>query len=454
MIIKLTIENFKSFRESTTIAFTAGASSSLPGNLLRHRNGERIVKSMALYGYNASGKTTVLDALYALRSFVRFSSQDQSPTSPIPRFEPFALEQSLAKKPTRIAVIVDIDGARYTLDVSATAQRVWSESLAVQRIMKKARRKVFIKTLIDRTWDPVTQKYSTKLEDDLGAASIRVAAIDQTTSNRLMVGKLATMNSELAKQIIQWFEVDLSFYDMHRNRSSEENILTEIAQLARANPSFAEIVKRFIQDADIGIRDLKVIDRKAYESKFSERDQILEHSEVTRPDLSFRHVTKDQSEVFFRSGQESSGSLRFLALLGAILQPRERRRLVCIDELSASLHPALVSRLVQLIHSSHYNSLGNQVLFTTHDPNLIDPQRCLRRDQVTICNKNRFGASTTTRLDEFQDSARSDANLHKQYLDGRFGGLPDFGPTLEDVPVDDEPLEASAWAESDPIVAS
>src|SRR5437588_6967144 len=107
MIIDLTIENFKSFRESTTVSFAAGTTSRLSGNLLRHRNGERFVKSMALYGPNASGKTTVLDGLYALGMFVLFSSQDQKPTSRIPRFEPFALDQSWSRRPSRVALTID-----------------------------------------------------------------------------------------------------------------------------------------------------------------------------------------------------------------------------------------------------------------------------------------------------------------------------------------------------------
>ena len=104
----------------------------------------------------------------------------------------------------------------------------------------------------------------------------------------------------------------------------------------------------------------------------------------------------------------------------------------------------MVRRLIRIIHSSTYNPLGNQLLFTTHDTHLIDPSELLRRDQVTICSKNRFGRSTVRRLDAFHDAARSDANLQKQYLEGRFGGIPQFGPTLEDVPFDDEALEISS----------
>src|SRR5258708_30105616 len=99
MIVEITVKNFKSLREATTVSFVAGTTSRLSGNLLRHRNGERFVKSMALYGPNASGKTTVLDGLYALGAFVLFSSQDQKPTSRIPHFRPFALDKSFAKRP-------------------------------------------------------------------------------------------------------------------------------------------------------------------------------------------------------------------------------------------------------------------------------------------------------------------------------------------------------------------
>src|SRR5579871_2276413 len=110
MIVELTIQNFKSFLESTTVNFAAGTTSRLSGNLLRHRNGERIVKSMALYGPNASGKTTILDGLYALMSFVLFSSEDQKPTSRIPHFDPFALNRSSTKRGSRVAIVIDLSG--------------------------------------------------------------------------------------------------------------------------------------------------------------------------------------------------------------------------------------------------------------------------------------------------------------------------------------------------------
>lgn len=441
MIVDLTVENFKSFLEETRISFVAGQTSRLSGNLLRQQNGERIVKSMALYGPNASGKTNIIDGLYALHNFALFSSQDQKPTAKVPGFDAFALDKKFKKFPARVAMTVDLDGKRYTYDVSATREMVWNETLIVRDLSARQRRKVSWASLIERTWNPSKKKYTIKLNEEHLPDSTRIAAMEQTAPNRLMLGKLSTMNSEFARRIIQWFDEDVEFYDMHRNRVIEEKTLEDAAKALRKNRDFAETFTRLIRDADTGIQELRVTDEIALQLVTDESERTVEVKEQTRPSLTFRHTSEDGSETYFRRQSESSGTLRFTALLAAILQPGHRRRLVCIDELSASLHSDLVCRLVQIVHSSQFNQLGSQLLFTTHDTHLIDPSRILRRDQITFCGKDRFGRSATVRMDEFQDTARSDANLAKQYLDGRFGYVPQFGPSLEDVQVDEEPLE-------------
>lgn len=441
MIVELRIKNFKSFREEVVVSFAASTTSKLSGNLLRQRNGERVVKSMGLYGPNASGKTSILDAMYALKTFVLFSSQEQKPTSKIPFFEPFALEKTAANSPSTIGVTFDLDGDRFFLEVSATPTRVHKELLTVQRLTKQPSRKSTKTTLIDRTWAQEDQAYETVLHKDLAPDLTRAAAIEQTTQNRLLLGKLASMNSGLAGNLIKWFDDDLDFYDMHRNPGAESVMLTETAKLLRDDDQFSALIKQFMKDADIGIQDLQIVDEKTLKAEVSELDNKVEFKESIEPGISFRHSSQDGSVVFFPRHKESSGTLRFVALLVAILKPSGRRRFVCIDELSASMHPELVRRLIRIVHSSVFNQLGNQVMFTTHDTHLIEPTELLRRDQVTLCNKDRFGRSSLKRLDVYQDSARSDANLQKQYLQGRFGGTPQFGVTLEDVPVDDKPLE-------------
>lgn len=441
MIVQLTVENFKSCLESTSIDFQAGKARKLSGNLLQLPNKELVVKSMALFGKNASGKTTILDALYALKMYIDFSSRDQKPTARIPGFEPFLLDDAASKRPARIAVTFDLGKQRFTLDVAATSQHVSHEKLVVQRISRQPSRKWPLTTLLNRSWDTQRNEYSTQLHPDLGTQLMLGAAREQTPANRLVIGKLASLNSEVASRIIQWFDEDLFFYDMHRNQLAEDLALSATARRHQQDPDFAAMLNRLSKDADTGIQSLAIDTEASLELVASDEGKKPEITKVNKPTILFRHFAQDGSEVYFGRQQESSGTRRFIAMLTAILQPCGRRRLVCIDELSASMHPDLVCRLIQIMHSKLYNPKGHQILFTTHDTHLMDPNTLLRRDQITICYKNRFGRSWVKRLDEFQDEARSDSNLQKQYLDDRFGGLPRFGPSLEDVEADDKPLE-------------
>ncbi len=348
------------------------------------------------------------------------------------------------KQPTRTALTIDLGGDRYSLDISATQERVWSETLTVQRTTKQPSRKAVAKVLLERSWVAESDSYSTTLHEDLAPELTRKAVVEQTTPNRLMLGKLASMNNMIAHKIVQWFDKDLDFYDMHRSPFAQDVVLGKAAHLLKEDGEFKLLIEHFMKDADIGHAGLRVSEEKTREAIVNETDHKLELAETVRPVLFFLHSTEDGSEAVFRPQRESSGTLRFVALLAALLQPSRRRRLICIDELSASMHPDLVRRLIKIVHSSRYNKSGNQLFFTTHDTHLMDPGELLRRDQITICDKDRFGRSTTRRLDEYQDAARSDANLQKQYLQGRFNGIPQFGPTLEDVPVDDEPLAVNA----------
>lgn len=444
VLIEVTLQNFKSFREEATVSLRAGSTTKLKGNLLKIADGSRYLKSAALYGKNASGKTTILDALYALKSFVAFSSEDQKPTAAIPRFESFALSRETKVRPARVAITIYAGGYEYSYDVSASAERVWQESLSRTPVEKTSRRKrESASRIIERKWCDNKKSYDTFISSEIGPSSTIEAGASQTPPNRLILGKLAALNSDIATQVLEWFEEHLDFYDMHRNSSAEDAMLQRAAKLYKNNKKFSSLLTRFLADADTGIESLSSTMGKQFSPVFVADEQRFEVKELSMPELTFHHTTEDGSETAFRKNSESSGTLRFVAMLAAIVQPSERPRTVCVDELSASLHPDLVAALVKIVHSRATNPAGSQLLFTTHDTHLMDPGSLLRRDQIVLCEKNPVGESTAFRLDDFQDDARSDANLQKQYMQNRFGGKPQFGPSLEDIPGDDLPLEVA-----------
>jgi len=118
-----------------------------------------------------------------------------------------------------------------------------------------------------------------------------------------------------------------------------------------------------------------------------------------------------------------------------------------IDEFDSSLSPELSQRLVRLAHDQEVNPSGTQIIFTTHDRSLLNEPNLLRRDQVWITDKGDDGGTQLYSLADFGSEVRPNRPLGKQFAAGRFGGVAEFGPTLEAIPVPRAPQELSLFTE-------
>jgi hypothetical protein len=127
----------------------------------------------------------------------------------------------------------------------------------------------------------------------------------------------------------------------------------------------------------------------------------------------------------FREAQESKGTIAFLSLLAPILRALDDGGIVCVDELDHSLHPLLAIELIRLFSETKRNPKGAQLIFNTHDTNLLSAD-VLRRDQIWFTEKARDGASQLYPLTDFK--ARREENLENGYLQGRYGAIPYLNP--------------------------
>jgi AAA15 family ATPase/GTPase len=96
-----------------------------------------------------------------------------------------------------------------------------------------------------------------------------------------------------------------------------------------------------------------------------------------------------------------------------------------VDEIDASLHSLLTTRLIGLFQNPETNPRGAQLIFTTHDPSLLgrrDGEDILKRDQVWFVEKNEFGETSLYSLAEFKP--RKEENRERRYLGGSYGGVP------------------------------
>jgi AAA15 family ATPase/GTPase len=129
---------------------------------------------------------------------------------------------------------------------------------------------------------------------------------------------------------------------------------------------------------------------------------------------------------------ESNGTQRFFALAGPWLDALDQGALLVLDELDCSMHPSLTRKLVELFQTREANPHGAQLVFSTHDSTLMDLE-LFRRDQIWIVEKGRTGASRLSSLYDFEEKPRNNEALQRRYLAGRYGGVPVFGPTFEDL---------------------
>jgi len=123
----------------------------------------------------------------------------------------------------------------------------------------------------------------------------------------------------------------------------------------------------------------------------------------------------------FEPELESEGTIAYLALLGPVVHALRIGGVVCVDELDASLHPLLAIRIIELFNDPARNPRGAQLIFNTHDTNLLNG-RVLRRDEIWFTEKQRDGNSTLYPLTDFKP--RRHENLENGYLQGRYGAIP------------------------------
>lgn len=201
--------------------------------------------------------------------------------------------------------------------------------------------------------------------------------------------------------------------------------------------------------ADTGITDIEVeVEERAIPSQFAQllaqmiapsndadqedtpensSDEAEELSNFIARNLLFRHGTESGR---LRNSDESTGTMAWLALGTAVVSALRQGKVLVVDELGASLHPQLSRLIIDWFEDPEINTTGAQLIFTSHDMTLLDAGRGDREkwEQVWFVEKGADGASELFNLADFP--LQKGSNIVKQYLEGRFGGVPYTVPSL------------------------
>lgn len=437
MLIRFRVQNFRSLRDEQELSLVASSLREL-GHVVRHPRGiaEGLLPVAAIYGANASGKTNVLMALAFMEEAVRNSHKSWSPEGPIST-EPFRLDEESARSPTRFSVDLLIGSTRFEYGFALTPERVVEEWLHAYPTVRK------------QVW---FRRDSKNVDGRKFAFSKHLSGENQaianlTRNNSLFLSAAAQNNHEQLLPIYQWFAHKLHFVN------DRGPLVTQTADYCKKEDGLRAKVSAAMSAADLGIVGMDVAE-EAMDEKFQTLIKTFTQAALTlypdqagsqdwampttMPKIVLLHKGSRDKPLAFTNDSESAGTLAWFGLLGPVFRALERGRTLCVDELDSSLHPVLAVELVRMFNDPAKNPHNAQLIFNTHDTNLLDP-KLFRRDQIWFTEKDPDGASHLYPLTDFKP--RKQENLERGYLQGRYGAIPFVGSLESILSADDDAAE-------------
>lgn len=432
MLLEFRVSNYRSFDEEQTFSFVASKDkTSLEDENVHQIGDHRILKAAALYGANASGKSNLIKALGAAASFISNSATQMNLGDEI-AVEPFRLRKDARSEPSSFEFTLLIEGIRYDYGFSATRERVHDEWIIAYEGNKE-------KTWLDRSYDEENDDYEWDFDGPLKEEGTGLKR--RTRSNGLALSRGVERNIKDLDPLFLWFKEKLKIVDNSIQESSPRAIFLHYSlQLLKENETYQTYAWQLLRDADVGIVDVAVrkFEREEIEIPDSVpaeiREKFLTHM-TGQLRCSATHANHMTGEIaHFELSDESDGTRALLGISGPFWDTIQHGYTLVIDELERSLHPHLVRKLVGGFQTEK-NVSGAQLLFATHDTSLLD-LTLLRRDQIWLMEKTRSGATEMYSLYDFKDNQERPRNteaIQRGYLGGRYGGVPNFGPSLESV---------------------
>lgn len=440
MIINFRIENFLSFRDE--VEFTALAT-------LERQHRKRIFQSKspdlnllpaaAFFGGNGAGKSNLYHALKYARSLVlKAGVQPESSTGR----EAFRLDPSCREAPSRFGFDLLIGKLCLRYEFAVTTNVVVAESLgflksdSVKMIFRRERKND------EDTWSSDSFHVLQLSKED--EEFIRFKRRD-TLENQLFLSAVRGRKLPVLEELGNWFKRQLVLLNPHSDFRSVESGLMHLED-------FRTYCLESLDKAGTGINDIQNDPFPVDSLPISERirDEIIKKLQSEKgamammfkgPDrtrfmlrknngsveafkLATYHQAADGERVSFELSDESEGTERMIDLLPAFFELTNPTtdKVFFIDELDRSLHTHLTRRLIESFLESREPTSRAQLFFTTHDPLLLD-QELFRRDEIWFIDKLEDGHSKLTALSDFK-GIRYDNDIRKNYLLGRFAGLP------------------------------
>ncbi|MEX2363826.1 MAG: AAA family ATPase, partial [Balneolaceae bacterium] len=386
MLYQFIVENFKTFRDETVLNLASASYSEHPNHVCEGiLKNTSFLKTSAIYGANASGKTNLIKAI----DFARQTITEGTTGEMLIPVSPFRLSEKCRRSPSRFEFIYEAENRIFYYGFVLFSDKIVEEWL----IDKTGGKEEIIferSSSAGKTKVKAGKKFfKSKADKQL------VNFIARTTRvNQLFLKEAFEKNVDPIKPAYRWFDESLQIIPAIA-------VYRMLEIRTKSDESFSNYLGRILNDVGTGIDSIKAVsldmdyDKYLPDLSTKQQETITQHirksgGAVTIDDgygnkyiihfdskkgpqllqLKAMHKDEDGELVAFDLKEESEGTRRFLNLLPILYDTQSEDRVYIVDELDRRLHPHLVRAFLELFLNNKESR--SQIIFTTHNVNLLD----------------------------------------------------------------------------------
>lgn len=433
MIVNFSVQNFRSIKDRLELSFEKTGLKGLSNNYFAAPAKTQLLKTAVLYGPNASGKSTFLQAFHALE-FLVVNSAGFKPDQAIAPYEPHLLDRSTRNQSVTFQVVFfGKDQVKYEFVVAYKKNRIETEEM------------YFYPNGVQSLLYQRSAEKEIKFGEAYKGAKKTIEKL--LLPNQLFISKAAENNVELLLIPYHFFGGGMMIFPfLNENHESDLKRLYARRLAEEESSLFSQRLNALICALDTGISSVSAKEVEWNSIKFPDNlpDEIKKKiQEDYRFDIKTAHPLFENGELvgkeLFDVDEESTGTKSLLVIGGIILDSLETGRVLVVDEFEKNLHPSITSYLIGLFHNPLTNPKNAQLIFATHDITQL-ANGAFRRDQIWFTEKNEFGATEMYSCADIK-GIRTENPLDKWYATGKLGATPIINDVDFLIKMQDEVLE-------------
>ncbi len=424
MLIDFSVTNYKSIRNqlSVDLVYSQRAPNfyATHDNLyfkeLSNRKYGKIIPLLAMYGANATGKSNIISAVSALKSFIVNDCNSREKNFP---YTPYLLSEECTKLPTEFSVVLEKNGSVYRYELAFNETAIENEKLY----------KILVVGEEELIFDVKKQQFNINVDPQYNLQTIYKNECDYISS---FLVKLATKYVGFSKDINNVYDFIKNDLEVYTDNKFHESFAVDKVQLSTDNDLTKAIdkISRILSNMDIAIqnvncnRSINQINSGEMISVQPNQSLSLRKANNNKIDIRFdsfksTHKNEQGQDVEFDFlTQESYGTVTLFGLIGVIIDVLLRGKVLIIDEIERSLHSDIVKYIMRMFRNKYVNKHGAQLICASHDLHSMDS---LYKSEIAIVDK----INNATEMRYVSDfDVRNELDFRKNYLSGRFGGRP------------------------------